>query len=68
MAGFDWPGLMRAGMRGLGLRPAEFWALTPAELALMLGGGGGPAAMGRARLEQLAAAYPDRKGTEDVGT
>jgi len=60
---FDWPGLMRAGIRGLGLRPAEFWALTPAELMLMLGAesrGGG--AMGRARLEELAAAYPDPGG------
>ena len=24
---FDWPGLMRAGMQGLGLKPHEFWAL-----------------------------------------
>jgi uncharacterized phage protein (TIGR02216 family) len=31
---------MRAGITGLGLRPAEFWALTPAELRLMLGEGG----------------------------
>jgi uncharacterized phage protein (TIGR02216 family) len=62
MAGFDWPGLRRAGLYGLGLRPVEFWALTPAELRLMLGhGGGGGAAMGRARLDELAAAYPDRR-------
>jgi uncharacterized phage protein (TIGR02216 family) len=33
----DWPGLMRAGLHGLGLRPVEFWALTPVELMLMLG-------------------------------
>ena len=26
MSSLDWPGLMRAGMHGLGLRPAEFWA------------------------------------------
>jgi uncharacterized phage protein (TIGR02216 family) len=52
---------MRAGLFGLGLKPAEFWALTPAELRLMLGQGGGGAAMGRARLEELAAAYPDRR-------
>ncbi|MGK7652587.1 phage tail assembly chaperone [Roseovarius sp. B08] len=36
-APIDWPALMRAGIRGLGLRPWEFWALTPAELELMLG-------------------------------
>lgn len=55
----DWAGLMVAGMRGLGLQPAEFWRLTPAELMLMLGVGGGDAPMSRARLEELAAAYSD---------
>ena len=43
MAAFNWPALMRAGMRGLGLRPAEFWNLTPAELQLLLGQEGGGA-------------------------
>jgi uncharacterized phage protein (TIGR02216 family) len=51
---------MRAGMQGLGLQPAEFWRLTPAELMLMLGVGGAQAPLGRARLEELVAAYPDR--------
>jgi uncharacterized phage protein (TIGR02216 family) len=59
---------MRAGMLGLGLRPAEFWALTPAELRLMLGQAA-PPAMGRSRLEELAAAFPDRlKGHDNAGT
>jgi len=58
----DWPGLLRAGLRGLGLRPAEFWALTPAELRLMLGQGGGTAPLGRTRLEDLLKAYPDTEG------
>ena len=57
--GLDWPGLMRAGMRGLGLRPEQFWALTPAELALMLGVEAGEPAMTRDRLSELAARYPD---------
>lgn len=57
--GLDWPGLMRAGIRGLGLRPAEFWALTPAELALMLGIEASPAMMTRDRLAELAARFPD---------
>ncbi|TRW96872.1 phage tail assembly chaperone [Paracoccus sp. M683] len=57
--GLDWSGLMRAGIRGLGLRPAEFWALTPAELALMLGVESGPPAMTRDRLAEMAARYPD---------
>lgn len=58
---FDWPALMRAGMQGLGLRPAEFWALTPAELRLMLGEGGGARPMGRDGLEALLAAFPDHE-------
>ncbi|WP_199262156.1 phage tail assembly chaperone [Paracoccus binzhouensis] len=67
--GLDWPGLLRMGLGparqgGLGLTPGQFWALTPAELALMLGvepGRGG--AMTRDRLAELAARYPDRPAT-----
>ncbi len=55
----NWPALMRAGLRGLGLRPAEFWALTPAELELMLGQAAGVAPLKRGRLEELLAVYPD---------
>lgn len=58
---FDWPSLMRAGMRGLGLRPAEFWALTPAELHLLLGRGDGAVPMRRDGLDALMAAYPDER-------
>ena len=65
MSGFDWPALMRAGMRGLGLRPAEFWALTPAELLLMLGEGAGSVPLSRARLDELSRAYPDSRGDQD---
>ncbi|MGV6847181.1 MAG: rcc01693 family protein [Marinibacterium sp.] len=70
MSRLDWPAMMRAGMTGLGLRPAEFWALTPAELRLMLGQGAtGAAPMGRAGLDALLAAYPDgRKGQDDDGS
>lgn len=57
--GFDWPALMRAGMTGLGLKPRDFWALTPAELLLMLGAGSGAPPLSRARLDELAQAYPD---------
>ncbi len=62
---FDWGALMRAGIAGLRLTPAEFWALTPAELRLMLGTGG-PAPLGRARLEDLIGQYPDG-GKDDRG-
>ena len=59
MKALDWPALMRAGMQGLGLRPQDFWALTPAELMLMIGAGEGQAPLDRARLEALAAQFPD---------
>lgn len=67
MIGFDWPALMQAGMRGLGLRPAEFWALTPAELQFLLGSDKATAPMGRARLDELLNAYPDERGERDNG-
>ena len=55
---FDWPGLLRAGAL-VGLRPSEFWQLTPAELRLVLGKDAGEAPLSRSRLEELAAAFPD---------
>lgn len=63
--GLDWPGLMRAGLRGLGLRPDQFWSLTPAELALMLGIEGTAPGMTRGRLAELAARFPDRTARPD---
>ena len=64
--GFDWGGLMRAGLHGLRLTPAQFWALTPAELLMMLGVDAASALMARARLEALSRAYPDRpKGQQE---
>lgn len=57
--GFAWQPLLRAGLRGLGLTPEQFWALTPAELRLMLGEESGGRPMGRARLDELIAAFPD---------
>lgn len=60
MSGLDWPGLLRVGLGGLGLTPAQFWALTPAELWLMLGQAAPEEArMGRGQLERLMAQYPD---------
>ena len=58
MNGFDWSGLMRAA-QVFGVGPRAFWALTPAELMHALGKSGGDAPLGRARLEELAAAFPD---------
>lgn len=64
MTRFDWPGLMRLGLGRLRLRPADFWALTPLELLLMLGIDPAAAPMGRARLAELARAFPDGR-TDD---
>lgn len=61
MSGIDWRGLMRAGLHGLQLPPAQFWALTPAELRVMLGAEQVVPPLTRARLEELAAAFPDRR-------
>lgn len=66
-SGLDWPGLMRAGMRQLGLRPDQFWALTPAELALMLGIEADTPIMTRNRLAELAARYPDKVAASKHG-
>lgn len=59
MTGFDWPGLMRAGLHNLRLHPDQFWALTPVELALMLGISVGSKSMNRNRLQDLLQAFPD---------
>lgn len=64
---FDWPALMRAGLRDLRLTPAQFWALTPLELAVMLGFEGGAQPLDRARLEELAARYPDKGPRAEQG-
>ncbi|MDO7564565.1 MAG: rcc01693 family protein [Yoonia sp.] len=58
----DWLNLLRAGLYGLHLRPADFWALTPAELQIMLGLEARLLPMGRARLAELEQAYPDTQG------
>lgn len=58
MSKVDWPALMRAGFTGLGLSPDQFWALTPAELRMMLGETGA-APLQRKGLDALMAAYPD---------
>jgi uncharacterized phage protein (TIGR02216 family) len=67
MTRIDWTLLMQAGIRGLGLRPHEFWALTPAELELMLGRPAGVAPLKRSRLDELLAAYPDTEGGTSDG-
>lgn len=65
MSGIDWGGWMRAGIRDRGLTPREFWALSPAELMLMLGREGVEPPMSRARLEDMARQWPDTKEHPD---
>lgn len=68
MSAIDWPGLMRAGLNGLGMSPDAFWRLSPVELRIMLGAEAGAAPLTRARLDELAAAFPDgKKGQDDGG-
>lgn len=61
MIGLDWPRLMFAGLYALRLKPSEFWALTPAELQIMLGQTEASAPMGRSRLDELQDAFPDQR-------
>ncbi|MFN3992132.1 MAG: rcc01693 family protein [Tabrizicola flagellatus] len=64
----DWRGLLQAGLHGLRLEPAVFWRLTPVELRIMLGREGLVPPLTRARLAELAAAFPDvRKEERDGG-
>ncbi|SEG39884.1 phage conserved hypothetical protein [Thalassococcus halodurans] len=59
---FEWAELLAAGVHRLGLKPDDFWRLTPAELELMLGQKAGLRPMGRERLDALVAAFPDEIG------
>jgi uncharacterized phage protein (TIGR02216 family) len=63
----DWAGLMRAGIGHLGLHPDQFWRLSPVELQIMLGAEAVVPPLTRARLDELAAAYPDQGKGEDHG-
>ncbi len=59
MSAFDWPGLMRAGLIRLRLRPEDFWRFTPIEFLMLAGLGNGAAPTTREALERLSRAFPD---------
>ncbi|MEJ6391821.1 rcc01693 family protein [Gymnodinialimonas sp. 2305UL16-5] len=65
--GFDWPALMRVAYQQLGLKPEEFWRLTPTEFMMLLGPETGAAPMGRDAFEALLARFPDtsQEGGDD---
>lgn len=65
--GIDWRGLMQVGLHGLGLEPAVFWRLSPVELRIMLGREQRFSPLTRARLAELAAAYPDARKDQGNG-
>ncbi|MCV6598443.1 MAG: phage tail assembly chaperone [Mangrovicoccus sp.] len=65
MGGFDWPAMRRRALGQLGLKPAEFWALTPVEFLEMLGVEPAQAPMGRAGFEALMQAFPDERRDDD---
>lgn len=67
MSRIAWTNLMEVGFRGLGLTPAVFWDLTPAEFLLMAGFRE-PDSLGRAGLEALIARFPDRPDHPDTAT
>lgn len=65
MTRIDWAGLMQVGLHSLGMQPDAFWRLTPMELRIKLGAQASAAPLTRARLEDLARAFPDvKKGAE----
>jgi uncharacterized phage protein (TIGR02216 family) len=55
-----WPQLMRLGLSDLGLRPDDFWSLTPVELMLMAGLGETRPCLTRDAFLDLAGRFPDR--------
>jgi len=65
MTDINWPDLIHAGIAQLRLKPVEFWALTPAELMLMLGQDGATPPMGRGGLSDLLKRFPDRSEHEE---
>ncbi len=63
----DWAGLMQKGLHQLRLIPRDFWALTPAELQIMLGATGAQAPMGRVQFDALLRDFPDDVKDENDG-
>lgn len=61
MTRIAWAKLMRLGLGRMGLAPAVFWDLTPAEFMMMAGIDETPGAMTRQGLDALVARFPDRQ-------
>jgi len=65
MKTFDWHALMKAGLIGLRLRPDDFWKLTPAEFALLMGNGSQDLPLSRTTMDALLAQFPDKRSEPD---
>lgn len=63
----DWAALLQTGLRELRLSPDAFWALTPAELRLMVAPPPGARPLTRDRLTDLLAQFPDSSGPNHSG-
>jgi uncharacterized phage protein (TIGR02216 family) len=58
---FPWRSVLHIGLCLLRLPPRDFWSMTPTEFFAMAGGMSLSAAMmGRAGLNELMRAFPDR--------
>lgn len=60
LKGFDWPALMRVGLKDLALTPDVFWSLSPAELRLILGEEAAAMPLLSDGLAALMTSYPDK--------
>ncbi|MFZ2101984.1 MAG: rcc01693 family protein [Oricola sp.] len=60
---FPWEAAMAFGFRAMRLTPAEFWAMTPRELAAAMRafGHGMHAPPGREEMEAMIKSFPDGK-------
>ena len=66
MAAFDWAAMIRVGIGQLRLPVADFWALTPVELMILVNPDGSQIRpMGRSGFEAMQAQFPDEFGGLD---
>ncbi len=59
---FDWSALLKVAVQQGGMKPSEFWCLTPAELSLCLGLDQVAPPLNRARLMELDRLYSTNSG------
>ena len=65
MSGINWDHWLTTAVHHHGLSLDVFWAMTPAELMMVLGMKEDRGPMGRDRLAELCAQFPDNSPTTD---